>query len=145
MITPNFINSLEGEVIVEGLLDRFQAADGSCQAAVTEILDAVKERKNDAVLEYCRQFDAPDLTVEQLQVSTEELQQAYELVDDGFLDTIGRAIERIQSFHEREMEDSWFQTREDGTIVGRMVRPVDSAGLYVPVERVDQLLLSLRF
>lgn len=132
MITPILINSPEGEVVVEDLLDRFQAADGSCQAAVTEILDAVKKRKNDAVLKYCRKFDAPNLTVEQLQVSSEELQQAYELVDDSFLDTIGRAIERIQSFHEREMEDSWFQTREDGSIVGRMVRPVDSAGLYVP-------------
>jgi histidinol dehydrogenase len=84
------------------------------------------------VVGYIRQFDAPNLTADQLQVSSSELRQAYELVDEDFLDTLGRAIERIQNFHEREMEDSWLQTREDGTIVGRLVRPVDSAGLYVP-------------
>lgn len=65
-------------------------------------------------------------------MSAKELKAAYENVDGDFMDSLGKAIERIQSFHEREMEDSWLQTREDGTIVGRLVRPVDSAGLYVP-------------
>jgi len=54
------------------------------------------------------------------------------MVTDEFLGTLKKAMERIRSFHEREMEDSWLQTRDDGTIVGRLVRPVDSAGLYVP-------------
>ena len=132
LISPVAITSPEGEKILNGLLDRFQAADSSCRQSVTEILEAVKNKKDEAVLGYGRKFDAPNLTVEQLQVSSKELQQAYELVDEDFLDTLGRAIERIQTFHEREMEDSWLQTREDGTIVGRLVRPVDSAGLYVP-------------
>jgi histidinol dehydrogenase len=132
LISPIALTSPEGENILNGLLNRFQAADSSCQIAVTEILQAVKDHKNEAVLRYCRKFDAHDLTLEQLQVSSKELQEAYELVDEDFLDTLGRAIERIQTFHVREMEDSWMQTREDGTIVGRLVRPVDSAGLYVP-------------
>jgi histidinol dehydrogenase len=72
------------------------------------------------------------MTSAALQVSSAELKNAYEKVDKDFLDTLNKAIERIQTFHEREMEDSWLQTREDGTIVGRLVRPVDSAGLYVP-------------
>jgi len=67
-----------------------------------------------------------------MQVSLAEMLEAYELVDDAFLETLALAIERIQGFHEREMEDSWMQTRENGTIVGRLVRPVDAAGLYVP-------------
>ncbi len=132
LISPVALTSLEGENILSGLLNRFQAADSSCQQSVTEILQAVRENQNEAVLTYGRKFDAPNLTADQLQVSSRELQEAYDLVDEAFLDTLGRAIERIQSFHEREMEDSWMQTREDGTIVGRLVRPVDSAGLYVP-------------
>jgi histidinol dehydrogenase len=132
LISPVAIASPEGENIFNGLLDRFQAADSSCRQSVTEILAAVKNTKDEAVITYGRKFDAPNLTVEQLQISSGELQKAYELVDEDFLDTLGRAIERIQTFHEREMEDSWLQTREDGTIVGRLVRPVDSAGLYVP-------------
>jgi len=132
LISPVTSTSPEGEKIVAGLLARLQDADADCSAAVKEIIQAVKENKNAAVLEYSRKFDAPDLTEAQLQVSAEEMREAYTLVDEKFLDSLNRAIERVQSFHEREMEDSWFQTREDGTIVGRMVRPVDSAGLYVP-------------
>ena len=72
------------------------------------------------------------LTLDRLQVNAREMTAAYEQVDDQFLATLAKAIDRIETFHQREMEDSWMQTREDGTIVGRLVRPVDSAGLYVP-------------
>jgi len=132
LISPVTSTSPEGEKIVAGLLARLQDADADCSATVKEIIQAVKDNKDAAVLEYSRKFDAPDLTLAQLQVSAEEMREAYVQVDEKFLDSLSRAIERVQSFHEREMEDSWFQTREDGTIVGRMVRPVDSAGLYVP-------------
>jgi len=132
LIAPVDLSSPEGEKIRNKLLDRFQAAESSCQQSVTEILAAVKNDKDHAVLSYGRKFDAPNLTAGQLQVSSSELLQAYELVDEDFLDSLSLAIDRIQSFHEREMEDSWLQTREDGTIVGRLVRAVDSAGLYVP-------------
>lgn len=132
IITPVSTSSSEGEKTITSLLQRFQAADNSCQKAVEEIIQAVRERKDEAVVEYGRRFDSPNLTVETLQVSSEELQAAYSEVDEKFLETLSLAIDRIQSFHEREMEDSWIQTREDGTIVGRLVRPVDTAGLYVP-------------
>jgi histidinol dehydrogenase len=132
MITPVSTTSPEGEKIIAGLLQRFQDADTSCQKSVEDILAHVRKQGDTAVVEYGRRFDAPNLTVEELKVSAEELKEAYSLVDEQFLETLSLAIERIQSFHEREMEDSWMQTREDGTIVGRLVRPVDSAGLYVP-------------
>jgi histidinol dehydrogenase len=132
IITPVRIDTQEGELAVSKILNRFQDADTSCQATVEEILQAVKTQGDEAVVEYCRRFDAPQMTSAALQVSGAELKSAYEKVDKDFLDTLDKAIERIQTFHEREMEDSWLQTREDGTIVGRLVRPVDSAGLYVP-------------
>ena len=132
LISSVNIATPEGLKVVDGLLDRFQAADNSCRDSVSEILNAVKEKGDDAVLEYGRKFDSPNLTQKQLQVNSAELIAAYEQVDNEFLETLTKAIERIHEFHEREMEDSWMQTREDGTIVGRLVRPVDSAGLYVP-------------
>ncbi|PID55336.1 histidinol dehydrogenase, partial [candidate division KSB3 bacterium] len=132
LIAPLSLATAQGQEMLDSLTDRFQAADPGCEDAVKGILKAVAERGDDAVLEYGRKFDCPVLERENLQVSTAELKAAYELVDEAFLDTLGRAIERIQVFHEREMEDSWIQTKEDGTIVGRLVRPVDSAGLYVP-------------
>ena len=132
LIQPLTTKSKEGERCLQALLSRFQPAENSCRDLVAEIIDQVKNRGDEAVLEYTRKFDAPDLTLDDLKVSTAELKEAYGLVDDEFLATLAKAIERIQLFHEREMEDSWMQTRENGTIVGRLVRPVDAAGLYVP-------------
>jgi histidinol dehydrogenase len=131
-ITPVTTASPAGRKIVAGLLRRFQSSDPSCRVTVEEILQRVQDEKDAAVLEFCRRFDAPEMSVERLQVSSAELQAAYTKVHADFRLTLEIAIERIQAFHEREMEDSWLQTREDGTIVGRLVRPVDSAGLYVP-------------
>jgi histidinol dehydrogenase len=125
-------NSAEGQKAIDVLLARFETGDDSCARSVAEIIEAVKNGGDDAVLSYARRFDSPGLDVASMSVSVEELRRAYELVDQNFLQTLEIAIERIETFHQREMEDSWLQTRDDGTIVGRLVRPVDSCGLYVP-------------
>jgi len=132
IIKPLHIDSAEGQKAIDSLRNRFQAADDSCRNSVKNIITEVKSKGDEALLAYTRQFDAPNLIDTNLKVSAAELAHAYEQVETDFLDTLEVAIERIQSFHEREMEDSWMQTRENGTIVGRLVRPVDSAGLYVP-------------
>ncbi|PIE64726.1 MAG: histidinol dehydrogenase [Desulfobacterales bacterium] len=130
MITPFNSNSDEGRREINALLNRFVSPDDSCRIAVTEILEKVKSNGDQALLAYTNQFDAPFLS--DITVSVEELNRAYLQVDDPFMETLEVAIKRIQSFHEREMKDSWLQTRENGTIVGRLVRPVDRAGMYVP-------------
>ena len=133
MIVKTFeARSPEGIEAIERLLSRFETGDDSCARAVADIIEAVKTRGDEALLGYARTFDSPDIDLEAITVSAKELKQAYELVDADFQETLDIAIDRIQSFHQREMEDSWMQTREDGTIVGRLVRPVDSCGLYVP-------------
>ncbi len=132
LIQPVNVKSEEGERVIATLLQRFQPAGDSCRETVAAILAAVRECGDAALLEYTRKFDAPDLSLAQMQVSTAEMLAAYEQVDGDFRSTLELAIERVQVFHEREMEDSWMQTRENGTIVGRLVRPVDAAGLYVP-------------
>ena len=131
-ITPITTASPEGQAKIAQLRDRFQLANTQCQEAVAAILADVKGRGDQAVVEYTRKFDAPNLTIDQLRVSDEELRTAFDQVDEGFLDTLEIAIERIYAFHEHEKEQSWMVTREDGTITGRIVNPVDRAGLYVP-------------
>jgi len=132
IIDPIFTDTEQGEEKIARLLNRFQDVGTDCHTRVRDIVQAVQSRGDEAVVEYCRRFDAPAMQRDTMQVSAEELKAGYEQVESDFLETLSGAIERIQSFHEREMEDSWLQTREDGTIVGRLVRPVDSAGLYVP-------------
>ncbi|MFA6901280.1 MAG: histidinol dehydrogenase, partial [Desulfurivibrionaceae bacterium] len=132
IITPVTTTSAKGKEILAGLRDRFQLADPACQQTVTTIIADIRQRGDEALIEYIRKFDAPKMSVKQLRVSEEELHEAMESVDDDFLDTLELAIERIYTFHEREKEQSWMVTREDGAITGRIVHPVDSAGLYVP-------------
>ena len=132
-ITTLQIDTPEGAECCRALCGRFSDDAGSgCQDAVARILSRVREEGDAAVLAYSRQFDCPVMTAPMLKVRGEEFAEAGENVDAGFLDSLRLAAERIRVFHEREMEDSWMLTREDGTITGRLVRPVDSAGLYVP-------------
>jgi histidinol dehydrogenase len=131
IITPLDINSSAGDQEISKLLNRFQSSDEAVITSVSKILADVRAGGDAAVLEYTKKYDAPEMKLP-LAVSSEELENAYNIVDMSFLETLEIAIDRIQGFHEREMEDSWLQTRENGTIVGRLVRPVDRAGLYVP-------------
>ncbi len=126
------VRDAAGQRCIDGLRDRFSMGDDSCREAVIKILDRVRTEGDEAVVEYTRKFDAPDMQVSELKVQDTEFAEAETLVDESFMTTLHFAADRIRKFHEREMEDSWITTRDDGTVTGRMVRPVDSAGLYVP-------------
>jgi len=132
IITPCHTASPDGQKIIARLLDRLQPAATSCASAVADILAAVRAEGDQALLGYIRRFDAPSLTLERLRVSQAEIETAYDQMDQGFMDTLAFATDRIETFHEPEKEQSRFTTRDDGAITGRLVRPVDSAGLYVP-------------
>ena len=132
IITPLTTTSKEGQKVLARLIDRFELADSDCQSMVLDILQQVKNHGDEAVLKYTRKFDAPHLTLDNLRVSAAELAAAEGLVSADFKATLAFTIDRIRTFHEREKEESWLLTREDGTITGRLVQPVDSAGLYVP-------------
>ncbi len=132
IITPITTSSTKGQELLCRLCDRFQTADNKCMQTVSDILVKVRSQGDDALLKYTRQFDAPDLTVEQLRVSEQELDESHNQVNPDFIRTLDAAFERIHSFHKREKEESWTITRDDGIITGRLVHPVESAGLYVP-------------
>ena len=132
IITPTATTSKEGQTILAGLQDRFQLADSKVQSIVSEILEAVRERGDAALIEYTQKFDSPNFKPEQLRVSDQELADAYGQVDQPFMEALQLAIDRIRGFHEREKEQSWMVTEENGTITGRLVQPVEVAGLYVP-------------
>lgn len=133
MITPVLLNSDQGQKIAAGIRNRFvDETDGACREAVAAILDRVRREGDAAVLDYCRRFDCPVMTSEGLKVTPEEFARAEQEADEDFRGSLRFAAERIRCFHEREMEDSWLLTRDDGVVTGRLVRPVDSAGLYVP-------------
>jgi histidinol dehydrogenase len=110
--------------------------DGGERDSVTEevraILEQVRTRGLDAVLAYTRRFDAPEFREEQFALGAADLERAASAVPAIDLEIMRRAWNTIREFHEGEKERSRFVERPDGGIVGRLVRPVDRAGIYVP-------------
>ncbi|MCL2789236.1 MAG: histidinol dehydrogenase [Desulfobulbus sp.] len=133
MIIPVLLNSEQGRRIAEAIRNRFaDATDAACREAVAAILDRVRREGDAAVLDYCRRFDCPVMSLATLRATAEEFDRAEQEAGEDLRQSIRFAAERIRRFHERELEDSWLLTRDDGVVTGRLVRPVDSAGLYVP-------------
>lgn len=120
------------ENILENLLKRSPNQYDQYQSTVNEILENVKTKGDKAVFEYTKQFDKTDITADNLYVTEEEIQEAYSLVDDKLIETMKKSIANIRDFHEKQVRNSWFHTREDGVILGQRVTPLDSVGVYVP-------------
>ena len=116
------------------LAERGNPADGNGQDVenqVRTILDDVRQRGDQALIERTRQFDAPNMELP-LAVPQEELARAAASISGEERSVIVEAASHIRAFHEAQKDKSWFITREDGSILGQKIEPVDRAGLYVP-------------
>jgi histidinol dehydrogenase len=100
--------------------------------AVKKILADVRRNKDKAVIRYINRFDAPKLTVKALEVTKREWDQAKSRVDKGFMRSLNKAARQIEAFHRHQVGQSWFVKGADGTTLGQLVRPVNTAGVYVP-------------
>ena len=104
----------------------------STESVVAGILEDVRARGLEAVVEYTRRFDSPGFAPVLFTVPAAELAAALRDVPAEDLAVIKEAADNIRAFHEAQKEQSWFLPRPDGAVLGQMVRPVDRAGLYVP-------------
>lgn len=100
--------------------------------AVKKILADVRMNKDRALIGYINRFDAPKLTIQSLKVTKREFDEAERHVDKGFRRSLNKAAKRIEAFHRHQVEKSWSVTSADGTLLGQLVRPVNTAGVYVP-------------
>jgi len=100
--------------------------------AVQRILEDVRKKGDQALIDYTRRFDAPELEIEQLEVSAAEIAAAEKKVDRSFKKALARAVEQISAFHQKQLPRSWMDAPRPGTFLGQMVHPVDAAGVYVP-------------
>ncbi|GFK94538.1 Histidinol dehydrogenase [Fundidesulfovibrio magnetotacticus] len=102
------------------------------EARVRDILAYVQAQGDEALADFNRRFDCPSFAASMLRVPEAEIQAAESLVIGSDLAIIREAAANIRAFHERQKQNSWWTTGPDGVILGQMVRPVDSVGLYVP-------------
>ncbi|MDN6297149.1 MAG: histidinol dehydrogenase [Halomonas sp.] len=118
---------------LNALLDWDGVSDQAVQARVAEILDSVKTRGDAAVIEATNRFDRLAASaMQELTLTPERLEQAFNGLPDEQREALAAAAERIRRYHERQKPESWQYTEADGTVLGQQVTPLDRAGIYVP-------------
>ena len=122
--------SIQG--LLENMLKRSPASYPEQEKAVAEILQNVREKKDEALFEYTKRFDKVEITKNTIRVTEEEIQEAYEAIDDTLIEVIKKALVRIRAFHEKQRQNSWFDTTCDGTMLGQKVTALNRVGVYVP-------------
>ncbi len=118
--------------ILEDLLKRSPNNYDEYAGRVADILNAVKTKGDEAVFEYTKMFDKADLNENTVKVTKEEIEAAYEKMDEELLRVIRSAKENILRYHEKQRQYGWFDTTSDGTILGQKVTPIEAVGVYVP-------------
>ena len=126
------LNSDTKKNLLEDLLKRSPNNYGQYDASVKEILDKVKEETDAAVFAYTAKFDGAELTADTIEVTEAELEEAYAQVDDTLLTVIRKAKDNIESYHAKQRQNSWFDSKPDGTILGQKITPLHRVGVYVP-------------
>ena len=118
--------------ILENLLKRSPNNYGNYEAAVREILNRVQTEGDRALFEYTAKFDKTEITAETIRVTEEEIKEAYQQTDPALIDVIRKALVNIRSYHEKQKQNSWFTSSEEGTMLGQKVTPLQRVGVYVP-------------
>ena len=117
-------------VFLSKIEERSRNTNQDVTAVVTEIINNVRDRGDEAVREYTVKFDgkAPEC----FEVSKEEMEAAMQECDPALIETIKKAVDNIRDFHARQKQQSWLTTKENGVIMGQRVRGLSRVGLYVP-------------
>lgn len=118
--------------ILDSLLKRSPNNYGKFEAAVAEILANIKEKGDEALFAYTKEFDKTQINAETIRVTEEEIKEAYEKVDPALIAVIRKALVNIRRYHEKQLQNSWFTSGENGTMLGQKVTPLSRVGVYVP-------------
>ena len=118
--------------ILNDLLKRSPNNYDSYADTVGEIVSTVREKGDEAVFDYTLKFDKTVITKENIEITKEEIDEAYSSVSQELVSVIKRAASNIQEYHMKQKQYSWFDSKPDGTILGQKVTPQSSVGVYVP-------------
>lgn len=105
-------------------------AEDNVAAIVTDMIQRVRKEGDQALYDYCRKFDGAEL--DGLEVTAEEIEEAFASVEPRFLKVLEKAAKNIRSFHEKQVRTSFIISEEDGIVMGQKVIPIEKVGLYVP-------------
>ena len=126
-LTPETKNN-----ILEDLLKRSPNSYGEFEGRVNAIIEEVRAKRDAAVFDFTKKFDGADISAENILVTEEEIEEAYQLVDEKLLGVIRKARVNIKEYHEKQRQFSWFDSKDNGIILGQKVTPLQRVGVYVP-------------
>ena len=118
--------------ILENLLKRSPNSYGEFESRVNDIIQNVREKRDEAIFEYTLKFDGATINQDNIRVTEEEIKEAYEQIDPKLLDVIRKALVNIRDYHTKQKQYSWFDSDESGIILGQKVTPLKTVGVYVP-------------
>ena len=102
------------------------------EAQVAEIIARVRNERDKAVFDYTKQFDHVEVTAESVKVARAQIDEAYSMLDEAFIEVMRHAAENIRTFHMKQKRNTWIDTKEDGSILGQRILPLAISGVYVP-------------
>lgn len=118
--------------LLRDLLQRSPNHYGEYEKTVSEIIENVKTNGDNALFEYTLKFDKYALSENTIRVTPQEITEAYQKVDSNLVEVIRKSAANIRAFHEKQLRNSWFDTKPDGSILGMRITPLERAGVYVP-------------
>jgi len=118
--------------LLENLLKRNPGSYGAYESVVADIIEKVREQGDAALFAYTKQFDHCEIDASNLDVTEEEIREAYDLLDPALVEVMKKAAANIRAYHEKQLRNSWIDMKEDGCILGQKITAVGRAGVYVP-------------
>ncbi len=124
------IKILDYSALGESIFAREETSTINLEAVVRDIIQNVRDNGDKALYEYAKKFDKADL--DSLIVTEKEFNQAFDQVDDEFIEILKKASANIKEFHSNQVRQGFTITRPDGVVMGQKITPIERAGLYVP-------------
>ncbi|MCR5590174.1 MAG: histidinol dehydrogenase [Lachnospiraceae bacterium] len=118
--------------ILSELLKRNPGQYSEYEKTVSDIIENVRENGDRALFEYSRKFDKNDIDAGSIRVTEAEIEEAYATFDKDLIETMTRSAANIRSYHEKQLMNSWMDLKEDGTMLGQKITPIETVGVYVP-------------
>ena len=118
--------------LLNDLLKRSPGNYGEYEKIVSDIVEDVRKRGDEALFEYTLKFDKCEINKGNVEVTRAEIEEAYKELDKEFIEVLKKSAQNIRDYHELQKRNSWINTREDGVILGQKITAIEKAGVYVP-------------
>ncbi len=118
--------------LLGNLLNRNPGSYTEYENTVNEIINDIRKNGDKALFDYTLKFDKCQLDATSVKITRQEIEEAYKALDPEFIKVMKKSAENIRAFHEKQKRNTWIDTKEDGSILGQRILPIEISGVYVP-------------